>query len=132
MGNTTMMIAIWALGLLSIALWSVSMWAVHLAWDALAGVSWAEAGARLQSLQVPAALEPWFGAAWKEWLDAMQPVLEWGLPALQTASGWLGGAMPLLIWAAWGLGTAFLLALTGATAGGVWWWRRRHAIAAAA
>lgn len=126
-----MIIAVWALGLLFIALWSVSVWAVHLAWDALSGVSWAEDLARIQALELPGPLEPLFGTAWREWLDALRPLLEWGLPGLQTAAGWLGGAMPVLIWTVWLLGTMLLLALTGAAAGTLWWWRKRHAVAAA-
>ena len=126
-----MLIVVWIVGLLLLLLWSLSMWAAHAAWELLATSSWTEALEDWQQMELPPALEVWLGSAWREWLEALTPVTERLMPAIQQSVQWLGGAMPILLWTVWGLGALALLVLTLLAAGAVGWWRRRRTPAAA-
>ena len=121
-----MVLAVWLVGLLLLALWSLTMWAAYAAWGVLAGLPWDQAAEQVRTMQLPPAVEIWFGGAWREWIDAAAPLIEWLVRLLQGSAGWLEGAVPVLIWIAWGVGALALLVLTGIAAGAVGWFRRRH------
>lgn len=121
-----MVVAVWLVGLVLLALWSLTMWAAHAAWGVLSDLPWDQAAERVRSLQLPPALEVWLGSAWREWIDAMAPLIEWLVRLLQGSAGWLQEAVPVLIWGVWGLGSLALLVLTAVAAGAVGWVRRRR------
>ncbi|HYD76063.1 hypothetical protein [Ramlibacter sp.] len=121
-----MFAAVWILGLLALVLWSLTMWGVHALWTALVDVSWDVAVNRLPTLQLPPPLEPWFGEAWRQWLEAIGPWLAQAAPALDSVTGWAASAMPVLIWITWAVGALVLLLLTAVFGGIVSWWRGRR------
>lgn len=103
-----MIIAIWIVTLLLLGLWTLGAWGLA----ALAGL-----------LAVDAAwvtkVEPWLVALpFAGWLETWFP--DWLVVAKAAVQGgaavfdWLGGAAPVLVWAAWGVGALLLLVLGGA------------------
>ncbi len=126
-----MLILIAAMTVLLLGLWTAVAWAAHAVWTLLATLPWAEVLARLQALDVPPWLAPCIGSGWQAWLDAAAPLLRQAGHWLQTSAAWLGDAVAVLIWLAWGLGAALLLLLAGLVAGVVALSRRRTAAAAA-
>jgi hypothetical protein len=121
-----MLIAIWAMGIFMLALWSGLIWAAHGLWALMATVSWGDAVQRIKDIPLPEVLAPWFGPAWREWIDAVAPVAQWLGSLVQGSGELLAGWVPVLLWVVWGLGTASLVAAMAAGTGGVWWWRRRQ------
>lgn len=121
-----MLVAVWAVGLLLLVLWSASMWVAYLGWTMLAALPWSQAAEAARSIQLPPLLELWLGDAWREWLGAMAPLLEWLMRTLQGSAGWLEGIVPVALIVLWGVGAIGLLAMTAVAAGALGWWRRRR------
>jgi hypothetical protein len=121
-----MLIVIWTLGLLLLLLWSATMWAAHVGWQMLATLPWSQAAGRVRELQLPPWLELWLGPAWRDWLEAAAPMIEWLMRVLQGSAGWLEGLMPIVLLAVWGAGAFVLLLLTTLAAVALGWWRGRR------
>lgn len=121
-----MMIAIWAVGLLLLAVWSGLMWATHALWNLVTAAPWAETVDKARALPLPEVLAPWFGPAWREWVESMAPFLQWAAGLLQGSGEFLLGLVPVALWIVWGAGAASLVALMVAAAGGLLFFRRRQ------
>jgi hypothetical protein len=126
LAENAMLIAVWALGLLLLVLWSAAMWAAHVGWTMLAALPWSQAVEAAQRIELPAWLELWIGSAWRDWLSAAGPMIEWVMRTLQGSAHWLEGMVPILMLVMWAAGALCVLVLTVLAAGLVSWWRGRH------
>ncbi|TFZ00440.1 hypothetical protein EZ313_18440 [Ramlibacter henchirensis] len=121
-----MLIAVWAVGLLLLVLWTATMWVSWLGWTMLAALPWSQVSERIREIQLPPALEAWLGTAWREWLEAAAPMVEWAIRMLQGSAGWLEDLMPAVLLVVWGVGVFTLLLLTALVAVLVGWLRERR------
>ena len=118
-----MHLAIWIVAALLVGMWSLLAYGV----GTLAGLA-----AGLSSL--PADLNPLLdripGAAWMgDWLPGWREAVLSAAHLVGMALGWLGGALPVVVWGVWGLVTVVLL-LCAALLSGIVAWSRRSAHAA--
>jgi hypothetical protein len=120
-----MFVAVWLLGLLALGLWSLTMWAAWLGWSYLATLPWSQATEAARASELPPWLEIWLGGAWREWLEAAAPMVEWVMRMLEGSAGWLQGLLPVLFWGLWAIGALGILVATALAAGAIGWWRRR-------
>ncbi len=106
-----MVIAIWIVTAILLGLWSLTAWGVHGLLMLIAGGAngvgdWSgDLKPLLEQIPFTPVLDQWF-PGWQELLRA-------SLELAQVLIGWLGGAVPLVSWTVWGLGTAGLLLLAG-------------------
>ncbi len=121
-----MLIAVWAVALLLLLLWTATLWAAHVGWQMLATLPWSQVAERLQQVQLSPLLDLWLGAAWREWIAAVEPLVAWGLQLLQGSGSWLEGLMPVVLLATWAVGTLALLGVAAGAAVLVTWARRRR------
>jgi len=98
-----MHIAIWVIAAGIVALWSVLAYGV----GTLAGLTAGLTGLPADWYELIA------GTPGAEWMDMVLP--GWREAVVQTAQvlgavlGWLGGALPVIVWVIWGLGTVGLV-----------------------
>ena len=95
-----MVIAIWIITAILIALWSLLSWGAHGILSL--GAGWTGDLGPLVD-QVP------YGSVIEAWIPGWQELLKLALDLTQTALGWVGGAAPVIVWVAWGLGAAVLV-----------------------
>lgn len=102
-----MVIAIWIVTAILIGLWSLTAWGVHGLLMLLSGGLGGAGDLKPLVDQIPLTpvLDQWFPG----WQDLLRATLD----LAQVLIGWLGGAVPLVSWTVWGLGTAGLLLLAG-------------------
>jgi hypothetical protein len=103
-----MVIAIWIVTAILLGLWSLTAWGLHGLLMLLSGGGGGWAGdlkPLVDQIPLTPVLDQWF-PGWQELLRAT-------LDLTQVLIGWLGGAVPLVSWTVWGLGTAGLLLLAG-------------------
>lgn len=103
-----MVIAIWIVTAILLGLWSLTAWGLHGLLMFLAGNGGGWAG-DLKPLVDRIPLTP----VLDQWIPGWQELLRASLDLAQVLIGWLGGAVPLVSWTVWGLGTAGLLLLAG-------------------
>ncbi len=98
-----MHIAIWIIAAFIVALWSALAYGV----GTLAGLTAGLTGLPADWYELIA------GTPGAEWMDMVLP--GWREAVVQTAQvlgavlGWLGGALPVIVWVIWGLGTVGLV-----------------------
>ena len=116
-----------------LALWSLAAWAFQAvaAWTiSQAGVVTAGTGTRV-TLPMPEWLAPWVPAELASVISAVGSALA---PAIDTVLGWapaLAGALSVLVWVVWGLGSAALIGLGLLISGAIAVLRgRQHPVAA--
>ncbi len=102
-----MIIAIWIVTAILLGLWSLTAWGVHGLLMLLSGGL--GGGGDLKPLVDQIPLTP----VLDQWFPGWQDLLRATLDLAQVLIGWLGGAVPLVSWTVWGLGTAGLLLLAG-------------------
>ena len=102
-----MVIAIWIVTAILIGLWSLTAWGLHGLLMLLSGGLGGAGDLKPLVDQIPLTpvLDQWFPG----WQDLLRATLD----LAQVLIGWLGGAVPLVSWTVWGLGTAGLLLLAG-------------------
>lgn len=99
-----MVIAIWVVTAILVGLWSLTAWGLH-GLLLLAG-GWAgDLQPLLDKIPHAGVIEAWFPG----WQELLRLVLD----LTQGALAWAGGAVPLLAWLVWGLGTGALLLVAG-------------------
>ncbi|WP_425261402.1 hypothetical protein ACPOLB_10980 [Rubrivivax sp. RP6-9] len=106
-----MVIAIWIVTAILLGLWSLTAWGLHGLLMLLSGAAGGAGGwsGDLRPLVDQIPLTP----VLDQWLPGWQELLRATLDLAQVLIGWLGGAVPLVSWTVWGLGTAGLLLLAG-------------------
>ena len=102
-----MVIAIWIVTAILLGLWSLTAWGLHGLLMLLSGGL--GGGGDLKPLVDQIPLTP----VLDQWFPGWQDLLRATLDLAQVLIGWLGGAVPLVSWTVWGLGTAGLLLLAG-------------------
>ena len=102
-----MVIAIWIVTAILLGLWSLTAWGLHGLLMLLSGGLGGAGDLKPLVDQIPLTpvLDQWFPG----WQDLLRATLD----LAQVLIGWLGGAVPLVSWTVWGLGTAGLLLLAG-------------------
>jgi hypothetical protein len=99
-----MLIAVWIVVALLLALWSLGAWGLHalLTLDATA----------LSDLKPMVERIP-YGELLSRWVPGWQDLVHLLIDLTQTVLGWIGGAAPVVVWVAWGVGALLLLLLGG-------------------
>ncbi|MBK1615289.1 hypothetical protein CKO44_17655 [Rubrivivax gelatinosus] len=99
-----MIAAIWIVTALLLGLWSLGAWGVYTLLQAQPG--WiGELGELVDQVPYAAVIDRWF-PGWQELLRAL-------LELTESTLGLLGGAAPLIVWTAWGVGAAGLAVAAG-------------------
>jgi hypothetical protein len=125
---------VWLGGVVILALWSGTVWLGHAAASLVMTLPWDQAVAALRQIEMPALLrpflEPFLGGAWSAWVDALAPLLQATGQWIQGSSQWIVGALPVLAWLIWALGSLVLLAMLVAASAGIWFIKRQRLNAA--
>lgn len=115
-----MQLAIWIVAALLVGLWSLLAYGVGTLAGLAAGLSGLTADWNPLLDRIP-------GAAWMgDWLPGWREAVVSAAQNIGGALGWLGGALPVIVWVVWGLGTVVLL-LCAALVSGIAAWARRSA-----
>lgn len=96
-----MHLVIWFFTLALLGLWTLTAWALSHLLGAAAAAWVGQLGPWLAKMPFGGWLEGWF----PQWLQVAQTALV----ALQQLLGWLGGALPVVVWLVWGVGTLLLV-----------------------
>lgn len=114
-----MQLAIWIVAALLLGLWSLLAYAVGTLLGLAAGLSNGLPADMYALLDhIPGA--PWLG----EWLPGWREAVVAAAQTIGAGLGWLGGALPAVLWVAWGLGALVLLLFATLLSGIVAWARR--------
>jgi len=98
-----MHIAIWIFTAIAIGLWTLLAYATATLVGLAGGMSGMPSEWYALIAQIPGA--PWLDL----WLPGWREAVVFSAQALGAVLGWLGGAAPVIVWVAWGLGTAFMV-----------------------
>ena len=113
-----MHLAIWMIAALLVGLWSLLAYGVGTLAGLAAGLSGLPADWYALLDRIP-------GAAWMgDWLPGWREAVVAAAQVIGMALGWLGGALPVIVWVVWGLGTLGLV-LCAALLSGIAAWARK-------
>lgn len=114
-----MHLAIWIVTALLLGLWSMLAYGV----GALAGLTTGLSSGLPVDWYALLTRIP--GAAWLgDWLPGWREAVVAAAQAIGTGLGWLGGALPVIVWVGWGLG-AVVLVLCASLLSGLMAWARK-------
>ena len=115
-----MHLAIWIVAALLVGLWSLLAYGVGTLAGLAAGLSGLPADWYPLLDRIP-------GAAWMgDWLPGWREAVVAAAQVIGMALGWLGSALPAVVWVAWGRGTVGLV-LCAALLSGIAAWARKSA-----